>query len=183
MSALLAVPLLASVMWFAFPYASYRLYMAWLSSGVRGGAVGLPPELAARLQPLYADDLAGATVAFTVRLPSNLAVSDCARVYVGNAALVDALRDGAALTQAQTRWLAHELTHGEQCARWGGRKEFAKTWFRQADAAAWDVVRGGGGPAALREYVRTMYVRGLHDAMPMEAEAEERARRALEAGR
>ncbi|HTM69154.1 MAG TPA: hypothetical protein VL426_07770 [Candidatus Binatia bacterium] len=174
-AALFALPVAAAVMWFAFPYASYRVYMAWLASGVGGGYVRLPASLAAELRPRYADDISTASVAFTTRLPKNLAVSDCKTVYFGNDELVAALREGRSLSAGQLHWLAHELTHGEQCERWGGRKAFAETWFRQADAAAWRTVTAGGLAAGITEYVRTQYVRGLHDSMPMEIEADERA--------
>lgn len=164
------------LLWFAFPYAAYRIYMAWLASGMRGGYVTLSAPLAAALAPHYRHDLAQARFALTVKLPSNLAVADCKTVYFGNEAIVRSLREGTALTDGQLRWLSHELTHGEQCERWGGRKAFAKTWFGQADAAAWRTVMDGGLASGVREYVRTQYIRGLHDSMPMEEEADARAR-------
>lgn len=175
------VPVIALTMWFGFPYASYRIYMAWLASGVSGGYGRLPAPLAKELLPKYRHDLGEARVAFTDKLPNGLAVADCKTVYFGNEKLVEALRQGSELTDGQRRWLAHELTHGEQCERWGGREAFAKTWFGQADASAWHVVKAGGAFDALREYLRTRYIRGLHDAMPMEIEADERAADVLRA--
>lgn len=176
--ALLALPV---ILWFAFPYTSYRIYMAWLASGVRGGHGTLSAPLASQLDPHYAHDLSAAAYAYTSRLPATLAVADCTTVYFGNETIVAALRGGERPTTRQLRWLAHELTHGEQCGRWGGRKAFAKTWFAQANAQAWRVVRQGGGMDGLREWLRTRYVRDLHDAMPMEIEADARAREVLDA--
>lgn len=177
--AALAFLLLPVILWFVFPYASYRIYMAWLASGVRDGYGRLPAPLIERLDSHYAHDLSGVTYAHTRRLPKTLGVADCTTLYFGSEAMVGALRDGTRLTTGQLRWLAHELTHGEQCGRWGGRKQFAETWFAQANAQAWRVVRQGGGAAALGEWLRTRYIRGLHDAMPMEAEADARAAQVL----
>lgn len=169
------------VMWFLFPYPSYRIYMAWLASGVRGAYGTLPADLDARLAPHYAADLSAASYAFTVRLPGNLAVSDCTTIYFGDPAIVAHLREDLPLTPRETRWLAHELTHGEQCRRWGGRGRFAETWFAQADAQAWQVVRRGGAADAMREWLRTRNVVGIHDPMPMEMEADDRARAVMDA--
>ncbi len=179
--ALAAAAAFLVVMWFAFPYPSYRIYMAWLASGTDGEYGGLPPDLAARLAPFYADDLSLARYARTSRLPANLAVSDCMTVYFGDPGIVAHLRLDLPLTTRELRWLAHELTHGDQCFRWGGRKRFAETWFSQADAQAWRVVKGGGALSSLREWLRTRYVVGIHDPMPMEVEGDERAREVLKA--
>lgn len=176
-----AAVLLPALLWFGAPYLSYRIYMAWLASGVEGGYGQYAPELAASLAPHYAHDLSAARFAHTRRLPASLAVADCTTVYFGSAAIVRHLREGGELTERELRWLAHELTHGEQCGRWGGREAFAKTWFREANAQAWRTVSGGRGWAALGEWLRTRYVRDLHDAMPMEIEADERAREVLRA--
>lgn len=176
-----AALLLPVILWFVFPYTSYRIYMAWLASGVRGGQGRLAPEAIETLSPHYAHDLSRAAYAYTSRLPASLAVADCTTVYFGNETIVAALRGGTQLTTRQLRWLAHELTHGEQCERWGGRAPFARTWFLQANAQAWHTVRGGRGWAALGEWLRTRYIRDLHDAMPMEIEADARARAVLDA--
>lgn len=172
---------LPALLWFGFPYASYRIYMAWLASGVRGGYGALSAPLASRLDPHYGHDLSAAAYAYTSRLPATLAVADCTTVYFGNESTVAVLRRGEQLTTRQLRWLAHELTHGEQCERWGGRAQFARTWFSQANAQAWSTVRSGRGWAALGEWLRTRYIRDLHDAMPMEIEADARAREVLDA--
>lgn len=169
------------LLWFGFPYTSYRIYMAWLASGVVGGYGSLPEPLVRQLDARYAHDLVGARYAHTSRLPTSLAVADCATVYFGSPDIVADLREGAPLTERRLRWLSHELTHGEQCQRWGGRAQFARTWFSQANAQAWRTVRDGRGWAALGEWFRTRYIRDLHDAMPMEIEADARAREVLDA--
>lgn len=180
-AAVLALVALPVVLWFGFPFLSYRIYMAWLASGVKGEYGRLPSDLAGRLAPHYDTDLASASYAFTTRLPGNLAVSDCATVYFGDPGIVAHLRTDLPLTPREMRWLAHELTHGEQCRRWGGRGRFAETWFSQADAQAWQVVRRGGAMDALREWLRTRNVAGIHDPMPMEIEADDRARAVMDA--
>lgn len=169
------------LMWFLFPYPSYRLYMAWLGTGVTEGYAPLAPELAQALAPRYSYDLSAVRAAHTVRLPEHLAVADCATIYFGNGEIFRHVKDGVPLTARELRLLAHELTHGEQCERWGGRRAFAKKWFAQANAQAWAVVRSGGGPDALAEWLRTRYIKGLHDAMPMEEEGDGRARDVLDA--
>jgi hypothetical protein len=173
--------LLPVFLWFAAPYYTYQLYMGLLASGVHDGYWHLPPKLVSELAPHYAHDISLAAYAYTARLPKNLAVGDCKTIYFGDSEIVAHLRAGTPLTTRELRWLSHELTHGEQCERWGGRKKFAKTWFREAGTEAWRVVRGGEGGAAVREYLRTKYVKNLHDAMPMEVEADERARSVLDA--
>jgi len=179
-SILITCLLLPAFLWFAAPYFTYQIYMGGLAMGVRGGYWRLPPAYAAGLAPFYGDDLATAAIARTALLPRNLAVADCKTVYFGDPLIVEHLRAGTALTRRELRWLAHELTHGEQCQRWGGRPRFARTWFSQAGTQAWRVVRSGGTMAGIREYLRTKNVADLHDAMPMEIEADERAARVLD---
>ncbi|MEY4744470.1 MAG: hypothetical protein RL272_415 [Candidatus Parcubacteria bacterium] len=172
----LACLLAPAFLWVFGQYYAYTLYMGWLASGVRGGYWRLPAPLAAELAPHYADDLSSASYAFTANLPADLAVADCTTVYFGDSAIVAHLRAGSPLAPKETRWLAHELTHGEQCGRWGGRREFAKTWFAQAGEQARRVIGRGRAAAAIGEYLRTENVAELHDAMPMEKEGDERAR-------
>src|SRR5512146_995173 len=103
--ALLALP---AVLWFGFPYLSYRIYMAWLASGVKGEYGTLTADLASTLAPRYDADIGAARYAFTTRLPGHLAVSDCATVYFGDPGIVAHLRLGLPLTDRELRWLAHE---------------------------------------------------------------------------
>jgi len=179
-SVLLTCLLTPVFLWFLAPYFTYQIYMGGLAMGARDGYARLPPRLAADLAPHYAHDLAGASYAHTAMLPKHLAVADCKTVYFGDAAIVEHLRAGSPLTKRELRWLSHELTHGEQCERWGGRAKFARTWFSQAGEQAWNVVRRGATSEAVQEYLRTKNIAELHDAMPMEIEADDRAKDVLE---
>ncbi len=154
-------------------FTLYRFFMSWLASGVRGGETSLPQGLRQKLQPYYSNDLAAVRLAETVRI-SGLAVTDCSRVYFGDADIMGRLRRGGDLAKGQLRWLAHELAHTEQCDRWGGRQDYAANWFDEIGAElikSW--VRGGW-----RGLARDLGdVRGasFDDKMAMEVEADERA--------
>lgn len=155
-------------------YFFYKIFMSWLNSGTTGsGHIALPAALQSRLAPFYGNDLSVVRSAYTVKL-DRLAITDCTRIYFGDRAIVDALRLEKSLDPNQIRWLAHELTHTEQCVRWGGRKNYADTWFRQLAREVLLAILQGR-LSAVSQSISGAQNSVIHDNMSMEQEAEVRA--------
>lgn len=155
-------------------YFFYKVFMSWVNSGVSGSKnLVLPAALQAKLKPFYSIDLGIARYAFTKRF-NDLAITDCTRMYFGNKPIVDAVSLGRNLSMAQVRWLAHELTHVEQCQKWGGRKNYADTWFRQLTREVLSKILTGNFSNIVQNVIKAQ-ASAIHDSMSMEKEAEQRA--------
>ncbi len=155
-------------------YFFYKLFMSWVNSGVSGANnLALPADLKAKLKPYYSYDLGVARYAYTTRF-SNLAMCDCTKIYFGNKPMVDAISLNKTLTLSQVRWLSHELTHVEQCLKWGGRKNYANTWFKQLTKEVLNKMLRGSFSNIVQN-VANAQASAIHDSMSMEQEAEQRA--------
>jgi len=155
-------------------YFFYKLFMSWVNSGVSGANnLALPAALQTKLKPFYSFDLTIARYAYTTRF-TNLAMTDCAKIYFGNKPIVDAVSLNQNLTLSQVRWLAHELTHVEQCQKWGGRKNYADTWFKQLTKEILMKILSGSFSSIVKN-VANAQAAAIHDSMSMEREAELRA--------
>jgi len=159
-------------------YFFYKIFMSWLNSGTAGpDGIALPAGLKGRLAPFYSHDLSVVRSAYTSKL-DRLAITDCSKIYFSDRAIVDALRLGRPLDAGQARWLAHELTHTEQCVRWGGRKNYADTWFRQLAREVLLAILQGR-LSAVSQSISGAQSSVIHDNMSMEQEAETRAAKAV----
>jgi len=155
-------------------YFFYKLFMSWVNGGVSGSNnLAMSSTLVAKLRPYYSYDLNVARYAYTTRF-SNLAMTDCTKIYFGSRTMVDDLRTNKTLTLSEVSWLAHELTHGEQCMKWGGRKTYAETWFKQVTKAVLAAILSGNFSGIVRE-VAGAQSSAVHDNMSMEQEANQRA--------
>jgi len=98
------------------------------------------------------------------------AMTDCSRMYFPSDSGIIGIIEKGHLFEKKYRddlhWLLHELTHSQQCQAQGGRDEYAKLWF--GDLAAVTITQLLIDP-------RNVNDRMLHDAMPMEKNAEQNA--------
>jgi hypothetical protein len=146
-------------------FALYRRFFAILAKGTSGR----------RLKAAYRDFVRGryrldvnrVRIAFSRRVPNNVCITDCYRIYCGSAARVRRATRGRLVE----RIILHELAHTEQC-RARGRQRYADMWFGQLP---------GSLRRSLANAVRTRRVRGLvrqiHGNMPMERAAQSKAQR------
>jgi|GEM_PF-6044797 len=170
-------------------YDVYKLYMDWVRGGVSSGRshIALPSTLVGYFNrmptstPRYAYGLGAITTDHTTRF--NWAMTDCYEIYFGGTSgrnLVDNLKNNRSLTRNQVYWLSHELAHGEQCSRWGGRRNFANRWFSQIFDVIWKKVLTGN----FSSIVSTVYnanITELDNQMGMEMTASQRADAVLRA--
>lgn len=157
-------------------YFFYKIFMSWAASGVADPAeIALPQGLEDKLAPFYENDLSVVRIAYSSRL-ENMGLADCTRIYFSDQKMVDAVRLDRPLTAGQARWLAHELTHAEQCLRWGGRRNYANTWFRQLAREVLAAILQGNLSTVIQSVSRAQSS-VIHDNMSMEQEAEARAAR------
>lgn len=155
-------------------YFFYKLFMSWANSGVRGpNNLALPAALKTKLKPHYSFDLGVARYAYTASF-SDLAITDCTKIYFGNKPIVDAVSLDRPLSLSQVGWLAHELAHVEQCQKWGGRKNYANTWFRQLTKEVLSLILRGKFSSVVQS-VSQAQTAVIHDSMSMEKEASQRA--------
>ena len=121
--------------------------------------------------------------AFSDRQPANNATTDCAITYFNSQAQVDALRNAAANPVERWHWLLHEVTHVEQCTAAGGRERYANRWWNElmtAAAASGRAIDFNQPPEALAAQIGA-HAAALHDAMPMEQAADNKATAVLTA--
>jgi hypothetical protein len=160
-------------------YFFYKIFMSWMASGVVGpDDVAVPQSLRSRLAPFYDRDLSVVRIAYSSRI-DRLGLTDCTKIYFGDRTIVDAIRLERPLSAGQARWLAHEMTHAEQCLRWGGRKNYADTWFRQLAKEVLAAILQGKLSTVIQSVSRAQSS-VIHDNMSMEQEADERADRVVE---
>jgi hypothetical protein len=140
----------------------------------------LPESYRTVLRPYYPKvDLGAIRFAFSDRQPFDNATTDCDTIYFNDAAYVETLRD--ARPNPRLEWLLHELVHPEQCAAAGGREGYAKRWWAEIEAAvaaSHETVDLFQDSDAIMAQLEKLSAR-LHDAMPMEREADTRAQAVL----
>jgi len=141
------------------------LYRTWMEEVGRGATMhALPGPVLARLAPFFPDlPLEGIRVGFSPRQLAD-GITDCMDIYLALPEVVEALLRGQPLPGPELELFIHEVVHAEQCHGLGGREAYALHWFRDLGLGALLLLLSGDG------------WRGLHGAMPMEAEAAARAR-------
>ncbi len=138
----------------------YQYHMSQLSLGAQ--MKQLPDLYVELLQPLFAN-LSLAKVRFGFASLPTLTVTDCSRIYAGNAILVNGWADGSTTRDVDLRTLLHALEHAQQCSKVGGRDAYAIQWYGEVNP---QTIAGGNMLA-------------IHNAMPTEAETNARAAQML----
>jgi len=117
-------------------------------------------------------------------------ITDCTHIRTPDLQLLQSIQQGTKPTKDDLTWLLHELRHSDQCAKVGGRKAYASMWFRQFEGtmmkrwAEWSakanllapLLPGDHSTALVAVIVNDLKNDGatrIHDAMPMEADAED----------
>jgi len=154
--------------------SAYRSYFAVIdaSASIRR----LPYDVRQRLAPYYGMQLLG-----QVRYGESeflkmggAAMTDCHSIYFpSDSGMIDIVEKGHLFERKyrdDLKWLLHELTHCEQCDEKDGQDAYAVTWFKEVAAST---------ITQLFLDPKQVNARMLHDAMPMEKAAEEKANRVL----
>ena len=155
-------------------YNGYKAYMNWIDQGVSGGRIQFSRRLVNLLQPYYRNNLNDVRAAYTNRF-SNLAMTDCSIIYFGNSGIVDKLRNNTLFSRSEFSWLAHELTHTEQCDRIGGRKNYAKRWFNEASGVVISAIRSGRFSSIVSDIASAQRLASYDENMSMESSANQRS--------
>lgn len=157
---------------------AYDLYFAHVAGGRTKEKRGLPRAVVQKLQPHYRFDLDEVRIGESNRTTGWkkgdwVAMTNCTTIWFPDGSdMVDRIQRDA-LDDDRLHWFAHELQHVEQCFEKGGKRNYAKMWFGQVPAT-WLQLITNGKPGDVREG-------GLHDAMPMEEDADRKADAVLEA--
>ena len=91
-------------------------------------------------------------------------ITDCDKIYCNNENLIKWIRDPWPSDDVSI--IFHELAHVDQCRARGSRKSYALLWFN-------NLPKGFFG--ALDPKIKDEFKDKVHDAMPMEKQAESRA--------
>lgn len=158
---------------------AYDLYFAHVASGKTVDKQALRASVASRLQPHYRFDLKQARIAESNRTTkwkkgAWVAMTNCKTIWFPAGSDMVTKIQSETLDDGELEWFAHELQHVEQCFEKGGRRNYAKMWFGQVPTT-WITLITNGKPGDVQGD-------GLHDAMPMEADADRKGstvRRAL----
>ncbi len=152
-------------------YVAYKIYMNWVDDGVSGSKQDIPDWMVSRMKTFYKNDLTKVRAAYTTRF-SNLAVTDCNKIYFGQKDIITTLLKGNKLTDQQLKWMFHELVHTEQCSRWGGRENYAKTWFKQVSKTILKKIQQGKLSGIINDLNDAAKLAKYDNGMPMELEAD-----------
>jgi hypothetical protein len=153
---------------------TYRVYFAAIDAGAEMRQ--LPFGVKQKLAPHYAPQLLervwyGESHNLVVK---NTAMTDCNNIYFpSGSGMIDMVENGKLFDEKykdNLRWLLHELTHSEQCEALGGRDAYAAAWF--GELATTTITQLILDPGNVSEKL-------LHDAMPMEKKAEQKALKIL----
>jgi hypothetical protein len=112
---------------------------------------------------------------------SGMAMTDCDKIYFPEGqGYVIAIKDGRLfekntygnyVNKDKIRLLLHELFHVQQCIDWYGRENYADMWYGQLARSTF---------VELFTNTRNVSPRTIHNAMPMEDEAEDNAKTILD---
>jgi hypothetical protein len=154
--------------------SAYRSYFAVVDAGASKRR--LPHDVRQKLVPYYGMRLLeqvwyGESNFLQI---ADAAMTDCHSIYFPSGSGMIDIIEKSDLFKSKHRddlkWLLHELAHCEQCSRMGGRDSYAQTWFREVALAT--ITQLLLDPSQVSAEM-------LHDAMPMEKEAEKKAVRVL----
>jgi hypothetical protein len=161
---------------------AYNIYMAHmgdrLTTGERVTTHQFPAVHREILGPRYPQvNLTTVRFGFADRQRPGNATTDCNTIYFNDADIVEKLRNASRLSNYFWYWLLHEVTHTEQCPVFGGREAYAKRWWDEMEAAAYArgrTINFNQSPEALANEIGGLYSE-VHDAMPMELQADNKA--------
>ncbi|MGI9524946.1 MAG: hypothetical protein ACR2PG_25235 [Hyphomicrobiaceae bacterium] len=144
----------------------YNAYKAFMRKFEGKAKFTMHPALAEFVRRNYKLNPAKVRWGYASNTPSTC-ITDCSRIYCNKQWIIDRVRNG--LT-GDAAIIFHELGHVEQCASKGSRKNYAKLWFNS-------LPRGFFG--ALNPEIKGKFKDKIHDAMPMEKQAERKGQFAL----
>ncbi len=98
---------------------------------------------------------------------NKVAMTDCNIVYFPNKSLVDKINTGQRITKKQMHLLLHEVGHTQQCQK-SSREMYARQWFNDLSPAIVAALNSG-----------QIETKIIHDAMPLEKEAETFAKKMM----
>jgi hypothetical protein len=149
---------------------AYRAYFAAIDAGAEMRR--LPYEIKQKLTPYYSGRLLEGIrygESRTLVIADN-AMTDCHNIYFpSDSGMIRIVENGLLFDKKhrdELHWLLHELAHSQQCETQGGRDAYAKIWF--GDLTATTLTQLITDPRNVNDRV-------LHDAMPMEKAAEQKA--------
>ncbi len=153
---------------------AYNIYMAQMGADVP--KLQLPSVYRDVLGPKYSQaNFNSYRFGFSDRQPPHNATTDCATTYFNSVDYVDGLKNADA--NPDWHWLLHEVTHVEQCTAAGGREAYAKRWWGEMEArlaAMGRTVDFTQTPDQLAKQMGGLFLM-VHDAMPMERAADNKA--------
>ena len=153
-------------------YAAYAAYFAFIGSGATERF--LPSSVIQKLEPYFVNDVLSAVRYASSEHTNHKAITDCYKIYFPKGyGVVSTIQNGEIFedwAKDDLHWLLHELAHAEQCRAEGGRSDFADRWFSEL---------GTTTAAKLVTDPRSISAETIHDAMPMEQDAEAKADRVL----
>ncbi|MGB0910553.1 MAG: hypothetical protein ACPGYT_09335 [Nitrospirales bacterium] len=146
---------------------AYDMYFGWVSSGKLGKKQALSSKTIKKYQPFYKADLTKVKIAESKRVHGRNAMTNCKTIWFpkGSGMLKN--------PDSNIHWFAHELEHYEQCMSRGGKRRYANMWFGQV-GSNWAKLALNGKSGDINHG-------GLHDAMPMEKNADKKADKVLKA--
>jgi len=166
-------------------YLAYQSYFAIVGSGV--STYKLPGYVIATLGPYFGEALLREVKvgesAHTSSTSSNPnAMTDCMTIYfpsgsgvlslMNNGSIFAKRAGGAFVNSDQLRWLLHELQHTHQCEDVGGRRDYAIRWFSELSSTMiQDLITNP----------RSVNGKEIHNAMPMEVDADNQRDRVIHA--
>jgi hypothetical protein len=157
---------------------AYDLYFAWVASGVTEKKQKLKKAVVRKFQKYYKFDLTTVKIGESKRTTGSkkgalIAMTNCKSIWFPKGAgMVKKIQKGS-MDDGEIYWFAHELQHVEQCFQKGGKRNYAKMWFGQAPTT-WLKLILNGKPNDVKKG-------GLHDAMPMEKDAESKGKQVQDA--
>lgn len=163
----------------------FQEYKKYINSKYIDGSIGQPisAEIITYYQPLFSENLSTVRI-FETSKQGDIALTDCKDIYFPATGIVSKIlnnrtpaADGITTIPFHTakndddlRWMLHELAHVDQCKQIGGRYNYAVFWF--LNLVPLDIAQIVG----LGNTISRKQKRFVHDAMPMEIDAEEYAK-------
>ena len=149
--------------------AAYNTFMAYISHDNFGHAESvnsLPSHYVQILEPLFGvSNLSSFRFGQGDHVAPALGITDCSKAYFPNTLFVSKVANGDVRSDNDFLLLFHEMQHFVQCTNVGGRDFYALTWFGELGST----LLTSQDPFA------------IHDAMPMEGNADMAANRVLSA--
>ncbi|MDA0737516.1 MAG: hypothetical protein O2999_14270 [Nitrospirae bacterium] len=166
------------------PYAKIKDELYWLLYQEYMKSIGASYEgaiyesIRKDLQPFYTVSLD--TVRVSLGSASDGAgITDCTHIHFPDEELVHTLQSGEAIANSsKLHCVLHELKHVQQCQDIGSRKKYGVMWFSQ-----FEITLKVRIDETIRDALSLLSGKGakyVHDAMPMEKDAEDYANSILD---